>query len=411
MSLVTGHTLSQVLVDCAAVHGYVKRVCFKTGPPQLVGTELEWLVAFTDDPTRLVPVELTRSVLAALPPPPYDSRITFEPGGQLELSSPPAHSASDCWRRLAADVAHVLRPLAETGLTLLPTAVDPHRPARRQLTDPRYAAMERYFAEIGAETGPAMMNSTAAVQVNLDIGADPADATRRWRLLHALGPILIAAFANSPVHEGRPTGWKSTRQHIWQRLDPSRTSPPYGDRPGDAWARYALDAPLMLVRRPGDDWDVAAPNTFRDWVSGSLDLAAPTCDDLAYHLSTLFPPVRPRGWYEIRYLDAQPTGLWPVPMAVLCGLVEDPVAAASALEAAAPVTEAFAAGGAWREAARDGMDRPEIAQAARDCFDIAWTALLRARTDSGLLTLVEQFTDRYVSHARCPADDVLEELT
>lgn len=408
MSLVTGDTLGQVLVDCAAVHGYVKRVCFKTGPPQLVGTELEWLVAYADDPTRHVPVDQTRTVVAAVPPPPHGSRITFEPGGQLELSSPPALSPSDCWRRLAADVAHVLRPLSQAGLTLLPTAVDPQRPARRQLTDPRYAAMERYFAAIGAETGPAMMNSTAAVQVNLDIGADPVDAARRWRLLHALGPVMIAAFANSPVHNGRRTGWKSTRQDIWQRLDPSRTSAPYGDRPGDAWARYALDAPLMLLRRPGDDWDVAAAATFRDWVTGSFGDAAPTCDDLAYHLSTLFPPVRPRGWYEIRYLDAQPLGLWPVPMAVLCGLVDDPVAAASALEAAAPVADAFA-DDAWRVAARDGLDRPELARAAADCFDIAWTALLRAHTDSGLLSLVEQFTDRYVGRARCPADDVLEE--
>ena len=38
-------------MDCAAVQGFVERVCFKTGPPGLVGTELEWLVAFVDDPT------------------------------------------------------------------------------------------------------------------------------------------------------------------------------------------------------------------------------------------------------------------------------------------------------------------------------------------------------------------------
>lgn len=32
----------------------------------------------------------------------------------------------------------------------------------------------------------------------------------------------------------------------------------------------------------------------------------PTLDDLAYHVTTLFPPVRPRGFLEVSYLDAQP---------------------------------------------------------------------------------------------------------
>jgi glutamate--cysteine ligase len=36
-------------------------------------------------------------------------------------------------------------------------------------------------------------------------------------------------------------------------------------------------------------------------------LALPDAADPSYHLSTLFPPVRPRGGYlEVRYLDAQP---------------------------------------------------------------------------------------------------------
>ena len=40
-----------------------------------------------------------------------------------------------------------------------------------------------------------MMRSTAAIQVNVDLGP-PADVDARWRLTHALGPVLAAAFAN-----------------------------------------------------------------------------------------------------------------------------------------------------------------------------------------------------------------------
>ena len=71
-----------------------------------------------------------------------------------------------------------------------------------------------------------MMGSTASVQVCVDAGRESGGSTGfrfRWRLLHALGPVLVAAFANSPLRAGRATGWKSTRQSVWARLDPGRT--------------------------------------------------------------------------------------------------------------------------------------------------------------------------------------------
>jgi len=59
----------------------------------------------------------------------------------------------------------------------------------------------------------------------------------------------------------------------------------------------------MLVHtpeaQPVTDW---VP--FADWADGTtlLDGRRPTEADVAYHLTTLFPPVRPREWLEIRYL-------------------------------------------------------------------------------------------------------------
>jgi hypothetical protein len=38
------------LGDAEAVHGHLRRICFKTGPPGRVGAELEWLVARREDP-------------------------------------------------------------------------------------------------------------------------------------------------------------------------------------------------------------------------------------------------------------------------------------------------------------------------------------------------------------------------
>ena len=46
--------------------------------------------------------------------------------------------------------------------------------------------------------------------------------------------------------------------------------------------------------------------------------------DLDYHLTTLFPPVRPRGYVEIRCLDALPDRWWPALAALTATLVDDP---------------------------------------------------------------------------------------
>ena len=401
---VLGRDTTERLVDCAAVQGYVERVCFKTGPPGLVGTELEWLVGYEDDPTDAVPIQLLSKLIDAAGPPPHGSSVTYEPGGQLELSSPAFRGATACWQALAADADHVRRPLAAAGIRLLPTAIDPHRTPRRQLVHPRYDAMAAYFAAAGpdsAEMGPVMMTSTAAVQVNLDIGTDPSDAHRRWRLLHTVGPTMVAAFANFPVHAGHDTGWKSARQRVWQHLDRGRTAVPTGPDPVTAWAHYALEARLMLQQRSGGDWSVEPGPTFRDWLEA--EDAGPSVEDLAVHMSTLFPPVRPRGWFEVRYLDAQPWQWWPVPMAVLSALLDDPAASAAASQACAGLDD-------WEVAARGGLSVPGVQAAALACFDAAVPALVRRGEHPDLVVLVTAFRERYVRLGRSPADDSPDDL-
>jgi glutamate--cysteine ligase len=420
------------VVSCDSVHGHIGRICFKTGPPTTVGTEIEWLVVSPDRPRDLVPLDLLRTTLDQAGPPPGGSTVTFEPGGQLELSSAPAPGVTVCWSTLQSDIDHVRAALAALGLRLLWTAIDPFREPRRQLSHPRYDAMEAYFDRRGPE-GRLMMCSTASVQINLDAGADAADIARRWRILHAIGPAMVAAFANSPCFAGRQTGWKSARQAVWQRLDPRRTRSPYGPDPVAAWADYALDAPLMM-RRVGDRWHSDPGLTFRQWLqprpdgepvldgrvhdvpngrlhdvpngsaNGSAD-GSPTAQDLDYHLTTLFPPVRPRGWFEIRYLDVAPAAYWPVPMAVLSALVDDPLAGERALTATAPVT------GAWWNAARDGLDHHGLADATRCCFEAALEALHRQGAEPALVNLVDDYRLRYVDRARCPADDDTDPLT
>ena len=77
--------------------------------------------------------------LAALDAPgglPGQGRLTFEPGGQVELSSAPAASLGDCVAAASRDLAALRQALRPAGLTLVGRGFDPCRPARRVLDLP-----------------------------------------------------------------------------------------------------------------------------------------------------------------------------------------------------------------------------------------------------------------------------------
>ncbi|MEU6486082.1 ergothioneine biosynthesis glutamate--cysteine ligase EgtA [Streptomyces sp. NPDC046887] len=388
-------------------------ICFKTGPPRTVGVEVEWFVHDLSDPYRPVSHDRLRAAVARLRTLPLASPLTLEPGGQLELSSPPAASLMECVTTVSADLRAVRAALRTAGLTLTGAGTDPYLTSRdRLLREPRYDAMEACLDRSGP-AGRAMMRDSASVQVCLDAGfeaAGPQGYRRRWQLAHLLGPVLVAAFANSPVLHGRPTGHRSTRQGLWTDLDPVRALAPdlYRD-PRSAWAAHALDTPVMCVRADGTGpWAAPEGLTLREWLR-SGEPRAVTRADLDYHLTTLFPPVRPRGHLELRMIDAQSgEDGWIVPLAVVTALFEDPSAAEAAYQAvrhlAAPDPAAPPRSAVWRDAARHGLAVPALHAAALECFALAREALPRLGAAPAVLDAVDAFQERHVGPGRCPAD-------
>ncbi|MFF3334618.1 ergothioneine biosynthesis glutamate--cysteine ligase EgtA [Streptomyces sp. NPDC002888] len=408
----TEHRTAVTEADAEAL---VRGICFKTGPPRTVGVEVEWLVHELREPRLPVTPERLRAAYAALRTVPLRSALTVEPGGQLELSSPPAPSLMDCVRTVSADLDAVRAVLRRDGLTLVGLGADPWHPPRRFLREPRYDAMEAALDRTGP-AGRAMMCTSASVQVCLDAGHEnpgPLGVGRRWWLAHTLGAVLVAAFANSPLLGHEPTGWLSTRQLLWTEIGAGRAGAPDVDaEPRGAWARHVLDAPVMCIRRDGTPWDVPDKLTFREWTRSG----APTREDLDYHITTLFPPIRPRGHLELRMIDAQPgDDGWIVPLAVTTALFDDQEAAETAYRAVKPLAERAMALPAphnplWIDAARHGLADPELHDIAVTCFTTALEALPRLGATPEVMDVVTAYLDRYVRPGRCPADDLLEQL-
>lgn len=366
------------LHDRVEAEAYVASVCFKHGPPRLLGVELEWIVHHSDDPRRpLDAARLSAALGAHAPrtlnkdspqlPLPSGSPLTVEPGGQVEISALPQSSLAELVAAVTADLGYLTRLLADAGLVLGDRATDQHRRPRRVLDTPRYAAMEEVFEPIGPH-GITMMCATAGLQVCLDAG-EPGALPARWAAVTALGPVLVAAFANSPTLRGRDTGWASARMRAVLGTDPPRTLPSgiVADPVAD-WARRVLDTPVLCVRGDGDRWVLPEGMSFADWVAGARP-EQPTTDDLDYHLTTMFPPVRPHGYLEVRYLDAQRGDSWLTPVALLAALLSTSDTVDAVLDACLPVRDR------WLPAARDGMADPAIAAAAATVFALGARAL------------------------------------
>ena len=367
--------------------------------PLRVGVEQEWHTYRLDEPGRhLRPEEIFAAVDAGASLP-HGSLVTVEPGGQVELATLPFTPWTDALTALRVDGAALRESLAMAGIAVLGAGTDPWRDPVRTLRKPRYDAMEAYF-DRGGPAGRRMMSGCASIQINIDSGAG-VEPDRRWQLAHRIGPALAAAFACSPDREHR-----SLRLATWNAIDPTRTSSAL--RSGslaEDWPDYVLDALLMLLH---DDADRCRPVdeviTFGGWLEEGIAGRRPELQDLIYHCTTLFPPVRPRGWLELRWLDSLPAGLADTAVAAVVAVLTDEEAADRAGRAVADVADL------WPEAAARGPGHPELAAAGATILRDAAVALDRVPGASLFAEAVADAGERWPCRGRCPADDLEERL-
>lgn len=371
-------------LDVAAARGVIDRMAAPCSTGPAVGLELEWHTYPAGNRSARCDIDRMREVCRDLQLP-GGSRVSFEPGGQVELSGPPCPTVAAACDRLGLDSDLLVAALASAGIEAVAAGSDPHRPPVRSLDRPRYAAMEAYFDQDGP-AGRRMMCGTAALQVNVDAGADPPS---RWALTHAAGPALAAAFATSPS-----PGFASSRLANWLALDRTRTRSALasGDPVAD-WAGFALGARLMLLRLDGRWGGATGEVTLTRWLEEGYCGVWPDESDIAYHLTTLFPPVRLRGWLELRFLDSLPAPWWRAAAVTTATVLADPDVGRE-VEAVARHHDVV---DRWSLAACRGLDHPGLAAVALACVHCA------AEVSGD--PLVAEFLERFTSQRRSPGFD------
>lgn len=325
---------------------------------------------------------------------PDGGTISYEPGGQIELSAAAFPSATALIASLRGTVLALGDAAREEGMELLSVGLEPRNAldgVDLQLPGSRYVRLTHFLRSIGTG-GERMMRQTAAMQVSLDFGPEPLFT---WRVLNAMAPYVTAIFASSPLYRGEPTGHRSYRARIWRELDGGRTGCFACADPVAEYLDFALAAPAILLG-DGSHW-----RPFAEW--NAEGCTGP--DEWRTHLTTLFPEVRPKGFVEVRSADAVAPEWYAAPLVLLGGIVYHlPTLRAAMERLGVPDPELLHAAG------RDGLSDPRIASVARD---LAQLSLSGAAALPGLFSPEDReeaaaFFARYTNRSRSPADEVLE---
>jgi glutamate--cysteine ligase len=336
--------------------------------------------------------------------------ISLEPGGQLELSGSPFRSAREAHAENEAHLAELRQVLAPLKLRAIALGYRPFdvRDEMPWMPKSRYRVMRQTLGTRGSMALD-MMLMTATGQVSLDWRTE-ADCARKVMVSARLSPVLVALYANSPLVAGRPSGYLSYRSHVWSDVDRARCGYVPAMLDGSfsyrAYVEWALDAPLLFLRRRGQY--LAPALTFRQLLAQGFEGQPAQESDWVDHLSTLFPEVRIKRVLEIRAADCNGAAMTGALGAIMRGLLYDDQAL-GALEAALPKLSP-AAHLAWHEATqREGLaaqvsGRP-TAHVARDVLAIAREGL--ARLDPGDADLLAPLEALAVS-GRSPALTLLE---
>jgi glutamate--cysteine ligase len=378
-----------------------------------VGVEVELFpICFVREEARSVTVAELEGILATAGNAQAAGRVSFEPGGQLEFSPPPAATVNALIRQVADLLDDVRCSGVPCGVTFKAEGTNRWLTSDQiglQTDTERYRKMQRHFDDIGP-AGREMMRRTASLQVCLDMLPGRA-GHEQWFLLNQCGPALAAAFTNQPHLDRLSDPALESRSRIWQAVDASRTGfdgahigALNGNERVSAYRDFALRAEVIpLDEGQGEGSPFRAP--LSKWIASGRH--RPTVADLAHHLTTLFPPVRPRGRYlEVRYLDALPLPWFAVPLCLLTTLSYVPKARQAALEAMAADTRPLRE--QWRSSARFGLQESRMRTAAEALFTIA-LAHLEDLPDGYLppdaAALIGEYHVRFLQRGKTPADE------
>lgn len=252
-----------------------------------------------------------------------ESKITTEPGGQLEFSSAAHHRITDLLEEFGAFVATLQRLSRKLPVSWLDVAYFPVEKASSFsfFQSPRYEIIDRCWQQTG-HLGRELMCNTASLQVSFDYST-VSDLEAKVNRSLLVQPILSFITANSKFRESIKTYYRSFRSITYKDTDSTRMGMPGLD---DMWMRdkWTLDDYIVKVLKAPTYFNFgegkyteSSHEPFEDKINEA------TFEDYFDHLTTIYTDIRVRNYFEVRYMDNPGIGLVPGTVILLHSLIYD----------------------------------------------------------------------------------------
>lgn len=340
--------------------------------------------------------------------------ISLEPGSQTEISTYPYKKINQIDYEIEKYNSKTAALGEELGINWLGYGIQPLSTfdSIKIIPKKRYEIMTDYLPTKG-DKALVMMRETAGIQTSIDYESEE-DAMNKLRVSLAISPIITAMFSNSPIRNGKNTGYKSYRASSWLKTD--------NDRCGlisrkifeeefsfDDYAQYLLDVHMFFIER--NNKIINATNlTFREFLDNGLNGFKANIEDWELHLSTVFPDVRIKNYIEIRNCDSQKTEMILALPALIKGIMYDK----NALNHAWSLVKDFS----WNELEEMRHSVPKlgletiinntkIADIAKELVNIAERSLLSNPETADEAVYLEKLKE-LVEDKKTPADIILK---
>jgi glutamate--cysteine ligase len=229
-----------------------------------------------------------------------NQQITTEPGLQCELSGAPLENIHQVCNESSKFLKE--NESASQGLDINTVSIgfDPFNNLGDVPQSPktRYKIMKNEMPK-GGKQSLEMMYRTCGIQINYDYTSEN-NFEKIFRLGNYLTPLTIALYSNSPFESGKPTGYYSYRNKIWQNTSRGGIMPIAFEKYFD----HIIDYPILFAIR--DKYIEPNGQSFKDFILGNFTnlKGEANLKDFETHLATIFTEVRLKQYIEVRSLDA-----------------------------------------------------------------------------------------------------------
>ena len=232
-------------------------------------------------------------------------QITTEPGLQCELSGAPLENI----HQVCSESSKFLREIesASKGLNINTVSIgfDPFNNLSDVPKSPktRYKIMTNEMPK-GGKQSLEMMYRTCGIQINYDYTSE-RNFEKIFRLGNYLTPLTIALYSNSPFVSGKPSGYYSYRNKVWQNTSRGGIMPIAFEKVTfEKYFDHIIEYPILFAIR--DKYVEPNGQSFKDFILGNFSnlKGEANLKDFETHLATIFTEVRLKQYVEVRSLDA-----------------------------------------------------------------------------------------------------------